>query len=622
MKHAIAAVIGHVDHGKTTLVRALTGTDTDRLPEEKRRGISIALGFAHLADDDGDIDLVDVPGHERFVRTMVAGASGLDFVLLVVAANEGVRPQTREHVAIASLLGVEHAVLALTKTDLVDALRASEAGREAVDAAEAAGLRVAAVVHTAAAHTAEVGGAGIGELADALSMIRRALPERVDDGLPFLPVDRAFSVAGHGTVVTGTLRGGTLAVGDALAVLPGGMTARIRNIETRGVRVTRAAPGGRTAVNLRGVAREDVKTGSALAPRGALAASAWLGVALRASGGDLATGTRLLLLIGTDEREVRLRLLDRDVLAGGDWGPAQLRLTEPIAVPARLRFVLRVASPPATVGGGIVTEPEGQRARRHDPGVLARFALRSVHDRAGILADAVRRAGRGGIMVAALARLAGCGEAQAVAALGSDAGIVLRGGIVVSAEALAAVETGVRLALGRAANGLAREKLARLLPTAGPVVLDEALGRLAARGELRRDGAVFAVPDADRDRARAARDAGDLAAVAETLRQNGLTPPDLPTDPRSRRLVDALSRQGVAVRTIDRVQKRDIVFHVDAVEDAKRRLAPLLDVGGGLTVGELGAALGISRKFSVPLLEHFDAIGFTARDGDRRRRAT
>ena len=354
MKHAIAAVIGHVDHGKTTLVRALTGTDTDRLPEEKRRGISIALGFAHLADAVGGIDLVDVPGHERFVRTMVAGASGLDFVLLVVAANEGVRPQTREHLAIASLLGVTHAVLALTKADLVDADDAVRAAHRAVAAAEAAGLRVAASVDTAAA-----AGIGIGALRDALARLRDALPERVDDGLAFLPIDRVFSVAGHGTIVTGTLRGGALAIGDTLALLPDDRPTRIRNLETHGMRVTRAAPGGRTAVNLRGVGREDVEAGAALAPPGALVASAWLGVMLRAGGADLATGTRLRLLIGTDEREVRLRLLDRDVLADGESGPAQLRLTAPIAVPARLHFVLRVASPPATVGGGIVVEPEG-----------------------------------------------------------------------------------------------------------------------------------------------------------------------------------------------------------------------------------------------------------------------
>ncbi len=616
MKHAIAAVIGHVDHGKTTLVGALTGTDTDRLPEEKRRGISISLGFAHLADGDGGIDLVDVPGHERFVRTMVAGASGLDFVLLVVAANEGVAPQTREHLAIASLLGVERAVLALTKTDLVDAEALEEARRAAMGAADAAGLRVAGVVATAAAS-----GAGVGELRDVLARMRDGLPERTEDGLPFLPVDRVFSVAGHGTVVTGTLRGGGVAVGDALVVLPGETPVRVRNVETHGIRVTRAAPGGRTALNLRGVAREDVKAGSALAPAGVLVASTWLGVTLRASGADLATGARLQLLIGTDEREVRLRLLDRDVLADGETGPAQLRLAAPIAVPARLHFVLRVASPPATVGGGVVIEPEGQRVRRHDAGVIARFALRAIGDRAAILADAVRRAGRGGIAVGSLARLAGCGEAQAVAALPGDVAVVLRGGVAVAVEALAAVETGVRLALGRAADGLAREGLARLLPTAGAAVLDEALGRLGARGEIRREGAVFSVPDADRDRARAARDGRDLTAVAEALREGGLTPPDLPGDPRSRKLVEALLRRGVVVRASDRVQKRDIVFHADAVAEARRRLAPLLDAGEGLSVGEAGAALGISRKFSVPLLEHLDAVGFTVRNGDRRKRA-
>ncbi|MBE7211348.1 MAG: selenocysteine-specific translation elongation factor, partial [Gluconacetobacter diazotrophicus] len=516
MKHAIAAVIGHVDHGKTTLVRALTGTDTDRLPEEKRRGISIALGFAFLPDgagdgDGGGIDLVDVPGHERFVRTAVAGAGGLDFVLLVVAATEGVREQTREHLAIAALLGVERCVLAVTKTDLVDADTAELALLDAREAAEGAGLRCAAAVGTGA------DGRGIAALRDALLGCRNELPERLDDGAPFLPVDRVFSIAGHGTVVTGTLRGGALATGDTVAVLPGNIQARVRELQERGVRVARAEPGGRLAVNLRGVNREAVPGGAMLALPDAMGASAWLGVWLQAAGRELSTGMRLQLLIGTAEREVRLRLLDREVLADGEEGPAQLRLGEPIAVPARMRFVLRLASPADTVGGGTVIEPEGGRARRHDPAVVERFRLRATGSRAAILGDAVRRAGRSGIAVAALARLAGTGAAQAVAALDPGAAILVRNGVAVAPDALGAVETGVRLLLRRTPDGVARDAIARMLPSAGAAVLDEALGRLAERGEVRRRDALYSIPDAARDQANASRDARELAALAEML---------------------------------------------------------------------------------------------------------
>lgn len=611
--HVIGAVIGHVDHGKTTLVAALTGTDTDRLPEEKRRGISIALGFAHLADGLTEVDLVDVPGHERFVRTMVAGASGLDFVLLAVAANEGVRPQTREHLAIAALLGVERLVLAVTKTDLVDATEAELAGLEAREIAEAAGLRCVARVDVSARN-----GRNVDALRRALLALAADLPPRPDEGLAFLPVDRVFSVAGHGTVATGTLRGGALAVGDALAILPVGGTARVRGLETQGRRVPRAAPGRRTAVNLRGVGREDVPPGSALAPPGLLAPSAWLGVELRAAGGAIATGDRLRLLIGTDEREARVRLLDRDVLEDGARGPAQLKLAAPIAVPARLRFVLRRASPPATVGGGTVIEPEGSRARRHDPRVLERFALRSTDDRTAILADAVARAGRAGLPLAALARLAGTGQAQAAAALAGAPVFVTRGAIAIDTGALEAVQAGLLVALRRAPDGLPRETIARLLPSAGEAVLEEAIGRLEATGRLRRTGALLAIPDAARERRRDAADIAARAALAETWRRAGLAPPDPPAEPAARRVADALVRAGVLVRTQDRVQKREILFHADAVADARRRLAPHL-AAAGLTVGEAGALLGITRKFSVPLLEHLDAIGFTRREGDRRR---
>jgi selenocysteine-specific elongation factor len=253
----VAGVIGHVDHGKTALVRALTGMETDRLVEERRRGISIALGFAHFTSDDGVIDLIDMPGHERFVRTMIAGATGVDAVLLIVAANEGIKPQTVEHVDIAVLLGVRRAVIAVSKADLVSEQEAAAVARQTAAFAARVGL-----VATAPILTSATAGRGVGALKHALASAVRegAAPE--DDGFPYLPVDRAFSLAGYGTVVTGTLRRGTLAVGDEVAAMPSALRVRVRALQVHGAAVRMASPGQRVAVNLRGVEPAQVRRGA------------------------------------------------------------------------------------------------------------------------------------------------------------------------------------------------------------------------------------------------------------------------------------------------------------------------------------------------------------------------
>ena len=271
-RRAVVGVIGHVDHGKTALVRALTGMETDRLEEERRRGISIALGFAYLQAGDAIIDLIDMPGHERFVRTMVSGATGIDAALLVVAANEGIKPQTVEHLDIAGLLGLKRAIVAVTKTDLVTLPEAEAVAVAAVALAEAAGLQVSATVLTSVHR-----GDGIAALVDALTTV---VPDHAasDDGFPYLPIDRVFSVAGHGTVVTGTLRRGPLGVTDDLALAPGDRPIRLRGMQVHGAKTMRGLPGQRLAVNLRAVAASEIARGAALTARGLLPSSDWLTV--------------------------------------------------------------------------------------------------------------------------------------------------------------------------------------------------------------------------------------------------------------------------------------------------------------------------------------------------------
>jgi selenocysteine-specific elongation factor len=615
----VLGVIGHVDHGKTALVRALTGQDTDRLPEEKARGISITLGFARLrAGADADIDLVDMPGHERFVRTMIAGATGIDAVLLVVAANEGVKPQTVEHIDIAGLLGLRRAVVAVSKADLVAPEEAMRVAAEAAQLLARAGLEPSAEVMTSAQE-----GTGLDDLRQALAGLAESQPERPADGLAFLPVDRAFSVAGHGPVVTGTLRGAAISLGDALELWPLRRAVRVRAVQVHGVRVARAAPGQRVALNLRDVDIAELKRGMALAAPGALEPAEWLTIAVRAVEGapPLKNGARLRALLGADELDVRLRLLDRDVLEPGQAGFAQLRCAEPAVAPSGEHVVLRLASPPRTVAGGRILEAATPRLRRNAAPVLQRLEdLRSLPP-AAMLAAEVARAGVGGTSLQRLSRLCALAPPRVAELLEGAPVEIARPGLVVARGELEALVARIPSVLARSEAGLARDQLLAALPVAGAAVLDAALARLLAQGAIARRGALLVLPRPDAERARARTEQELAARIAERLRRGWLAPPDaseVAPDLAAKRALDRLLREGIVVRAHDRVKAREILFHRDAIAEAQRRLAPLLEQEAGLLVTEAGVALGVSRKYSMPLLDHLDTIRFTRRINDRR----
>ncbi len=620
MRRLLLGVIGHVDHGKTALVRTLTGTDTDRLAEEKRRGISIVLGFAHFAQGEAEIDLIDMPGHERFVRTMIAGATGIDGVLLVVAANEGVRPQTVEHVQIAALLGIKRAVIAVSKADLASPADAAAVCVEAARLAASAGLDAPAPVLTSATQ-----GEGIAELRAAILSRLEGAAAPPDDGFSWLPIDRAFSRAGHGTIVTGTLRRGALSVGEELALLParspsGGRPVRVRALQVHGAAVASAAAGQRVAVNLRGVEAASVARGDALAAGGLLRPAAWLSVMLRLlpDAPELASGARVQLLAGTAEVAARLRLLDRDVLESGGTAPAQLQCAVPVALPSRERFVIRAASPARTLGGGRVLDAEATRLRRHASAVLRRLAALAAETPGQTLGREIAEAGAAGRSLADVAHRVGLSPARAMAALDGAPVLVVRGAAV-DRSAFEALLRALPVRAGE--HGMERDRLADALRTSPPV-LEEALARLVASGAVRQEGGRVRQVRAEQEAARAEGDARLAAELAERLRRAGLSPPDqkqiAAMHPGAARTLAELARQGVLVRTYDRVQRRQILFHRDAVRAAQRALAPLLARPPGLLVSEAGAALGISRKFSVPLLEYFDAIQYTRRVADRR----
>jgi selenocysteine-specific elongation factor len=614
----VVGVIGHVDHGKTALVRALTGEDTDRLPEEKRRGISIALGFAHLkAGPDTYIDLIDMPGHERFVRTMISGATGIDAVLLVLAANEGIKPQTIEHIDIAGLLGLRRAVVAISKADLVAPDQARRVAEEAVRLLARAGLDASPPVVTSALE-----GRGIEDLRRTLGALAARQHPRAMDGVAFLPIDRAFSMPGQGPVVTGTLRGGSIAMGAALELWPSRRTVRVRAVQVHGKRAAAAMPGQRVALNLRDVEIAELKRGMALAAPDTLALSEWITISIRAVDGapPLRNGMRLRAMLGTDERDARLRLLDRDVLEAGEMGFAQLRCAGPVAIPASEHVVLRLASPARTVAGGKVLEPVSRRQRRNRPPILQRLADLQALPPARMIASEVQWAGPAGTTLQALSQLSALAAPRIAELLQTLPVLVTRSGLVVAQTELDRLLSRIPLALARNAAGLAQDSLLAEFPGCGAAVLEEAVGRLMARGVIARRGGHLVVPRPAEDRARARDEAALASQIAEALRRGGLAPPaprEIVTDLAAKRAVDRLLREGLVVRAVDRAKQREILFHRDAIEEAKRRLAPLLD-GPGLLATEVGAALGISRKYTMPLLDHLDAIRFTRRLDDRR----
>jgi selenocysteine-specific elongation factor len=627
MIRATLGVIGHVDHGKTALVRALTGMETDRLPEERRRGISIALGFAHLQVGEAQIDLIDMPGHERFVRTMIAGASGIDAVLLVVAANEHVKPQTEEHVAIAGLLGIRHAVIAISKCDLVDGASAALAAQAAAALAAQAGLQASAPVLTSS-----VTGAGIDTLRMELAAVGRLADPPEDRGFYWLPIDRAFSVSGHGTVATGTLRHGMMTMTSQPEVLGTGMSVRLRGLQVHGKQVASVQPGQRVAVNLRGIAVSQVAPGSALGEPGLLRPATWFSVHLRLLGDApraLRTTDRMRLLVGTMEAMVRVRLLDRDALAPGQSCVAQLHSPVPLVLPMRERFILRETSPARTVGGGLILESGSMRLRRRVKQTLDRLQALATEDTPAIIVRALAEAASAGCWVEDLAHVAGLAPSRIAALLGPQV-VVTAGGMAVLSSALDTVLHGLRTALETAdaaapgTAGLTPDALlATLRPTTSLAVLEEATARLVADRIVRRDGGALRLyRQPEREQAAADQDLTLALTLTEALLAAGLQPPNeadlIAGHRRAVTVLRGLVRDGVIVRAVDRAEKRVLLFHCDAVHGAQTILMPLLASGPGLLAKDAGVALGVSRKYSIPLLEHLDAIRFTRRIGDRR----
>lgn len=615
---------GHIDHGKSALVRALTGTDPDRLVEEQRRGMTLDLGFAHLDLPSGRrVGIVDVPGHEALIHNMLAGAGGIDLVMLVVAADEGAMPQTREHLDILRFLPLSGGVVVLNKVDLVtdpDWLAAVEEDLTALVAGTP--LEGAPVVRVSART-----GEGVPQLVKTLDDLVAGVLPRPSDGPARLPVDRSFTMQGFGTVVTGTLWSGVIHPGDLLVRLPHEREVRVRGVQVHGSAVPEARAGSRVAVNLAGVEKDEVQRGDVLATPGAFRATNRLDVRIRLlpSAPALKQAARVHLHLGSAASVGRISLSDRTDLAPGDEALAQLRLERPVVALHGDRFIVRRYSPTETLGGGVVLNASPGRRRR----AQAAAALEAA-DRAGpeaLVVSAVEAAGSAGLPPSTVARAAGVDPARAGGAIASalESGLLVeRGGRLFARSVLEdlrrRLEEALRAHHRRAPwrRGMPREDLkSRVADGSGDRLFDVAVDDLLAEGRVVVQRGLVAlagfeplVPEADR-RVR--------NQVMAALSRGGVSPPSVEELRRLAqpdavdRMLQALMDDGLVVAVAP-----DLRYAAAVVDQVRRMLVETLRGGGEVTVAGVRDRLQTSRKFALALLEFFDAVRVTRRAGDRR----
>ena len=605
----VVGTAGHIDHGKSTLITALTGIDPDRLAEEKRRGMTIDLGFAHMRLPSGrEIGIVDVPGHARFIRNMLAGVHGLDAVILVVAADEGVRPQSREHLEIIDLLEVRRGVVALTKVDLVDDQWRTLVTEEVRAAIEPTSLSAALIVAVSA-----VSGAGLDDLKAALDATLDATEARADLARPRLPIDRVFTISGFGTVVTGTLVDGTISVGDYLEVVPGGRRVHVRGLQQHNRQVDAASPGSRVAANLTGADRHELQRGDVLARPDTLASTRRVDARVRVVGDApraLRHGAELTLHTGTAEVACRAIVLERDAIEPGAQGWVQLYLQVPIAASAGDRFVLRLPSPSTTLAGGRFADVAPRKHPRHDAAVSESLERRASGD---VLQEELRKYPRGVAVVALLkATLAPTADVNGLAAR-RVAEWMWAPEHWQALEARARAELGAYHAAHPLRSGMPREELRSKVGVAHGAFAP-ALAGLIEDGVVAERGAEISLPD--HHVAMQPTD-GAGSRLLEELARTPFAPPSI---------AEAMQKSGADTEVVRALEHRgdlvrfsvDVVFTKGAYEDAVALVKEMIASAGSVTVAQLRDRMGASRRPALALLEHLDSRHVTRRVGDTR----
>ena len=622
--HVVVGTAGHIDHGKSALVRALTGTDPDRLKEEKERGMTTDLGFAFLGKD---ITLIDVPGHEKFVRHMLAGASTIDLVLLVVAADDGVMPQTREHFEICRLMGLKKGLVAINKTDLVDEEMLELVKLDVAELVKGSFLEAAPMVAVSA-----VTGQGVHELRQAIDDLTREVEAKPDRGVFRMFVDRNFSMKGFGTVVAGTVLSGQVKVGDKIELLPQQREARVRGIQEHNRKVEAAALGERAALNLQGVEREAVVRGHVLATPGYYTPTqvfnAWLYL-LKDAGRPLRNLTRLKLHIGTAEVMCRVLLLDAKGLAPGQEGLVQCRLEEPVVCDWDDHFVIRAFAPQQTIGGGVVLEVNATRERRFDDTTVARLRALRSGDTGSVLEQHLVKSRFEAKTPAQAAKDIALAEADAKKMLEA---LVKKGRVrrfqfeskeyLVHSKAFKEAHSAVETALSRFHSenpfrlGLKRPELRAKAGLPVPL-FEEVLTQMTAAGVVTDEEGRVHLSTHQIKLGPAEQKQFDRV---ETLyREAGLQAPTLvealamAEKKVAERVRTALLESG---RLLD--MGESVVLHRDVVNRAEETVRRMFARKPELTASEIRQELGTTRKYLIPLLNYFDSRGVTQRKGEVR----
>jgi len=631
MKHVIIGTAGHVDHGKTALIKSLTGIDTDRLVEEKKRGITIELGFAHLDFDDGtQAGIVDVPGHEKFIKNMLAGAGGIDLAMLVVAADEGFMPQTIEHLGILSLLGIKEGLVVITKCDMVDPDWVDMVRDDVAAQVEGTFLQDKPVM-AVSAYTGE----GISELRDYLkNLVRETSAKNLRT--PFrLPIDRVFSVDGFGTVVTGTLIEGALKEGDMAAILPGEVEARVRNLQVHGKDVDTAYAGQRVAVNLAGLKKSDLSRGNVIAKPGSVRTSLMLDVRLqnlKNSQRTILHGSQVHLYHGSTQRLAKIVLLDRDALNPGESCYAQLRLSEEIAAKCGDRFVIRFFSPLETIGGGVVLDDCPVKHKKGDKKALEILSIKESGSGDDKLIQTVAEHGHTMPTLEKLSAQLGMEQEELGEALTT---ICARGKILepLPGRYLAA---GVFDSLWESCRSLLEQyhkqnplhggmKVAelrqKLLKNTEQIVADAILASLAREGKIKAIADRYAM--ADFNVVLTKRQSAMREKILQVYRKAGLEVPNLddvystfPPKEQSdcKQVVESMVTGGDLVLLTPQLCIHYPVY-VDICEKTKAHFAEHEE----LTLAEFRDMMNTSRKYALAILEYYDKNKILKKDGDIRR---
>jgi selenocysteine-specific elongation factor len=630
MKHVILGTAGHIDHGKTSLVKALTGVDTDRLKEEKERGITIELGFTFLDLPSGiRLGIVDMPGHERFVKHMVAGAWGIDLVALVIAADEGVMPQTKEHLDICTLLKVKKGLLILTKMDLVDQELLEMVKEEAVEVVRNTFLKGAPILTVSSAT-----GEGIPHLISVLDDLSKEVEEKSTDGLFRLPIDRVFIMKGFGSVVTGTVVSGRITLGEAVEILPSGKEGKIRNIQVHNQSVEKAEAGQRAAINIQGLDASEINRGDILARPNTFVPTRIIDAYLEYLSGatkPLKNRTTQRFHIGTNLAAASIYLMDQEELLPGEGGFAQLRLDRPIVALPQDRFVIRGSSAIQTCGGGVILDTHPDKHKRFSEKVVSDLTL--LRDGSGeeVLRQHIRHSGAGGAIIDDLLRRVSMAPNEVRVLLGGMIG--KKELILIDPERFKVIDFSQYQRLKEAAlvqlkefhvrfpmkSGLSKEELRTKLPSTVDVKLFQIL-----TSELIQSGEIVLEKDKLRlygHRVSTSDGKGLVHRVEEAVLKGGLQPPspkDLSetwseTEEGIQAIFEHLAHEGILIKI-----KSGIYFHRIPFEALKGNLVQYLKKNREITTPQFKEMTGASRKYVIPLIEYFDQTRLTLRLGDKR----